>query len=52
MHPEDEAAIAATLQPIALAPWGWTAMREARGLSCRGPRRDARIGRVGADRTA
>lgn len=29
--PEDEAAIASTLQPIALAPWGWTAMREARG---------------------
>ena len=30
-HPADEAAIAATLQPIALAPWGWAAMREAQG---------------------
>lgn len=29
--PRDEGAIAATLQPIALAPWGWSAMREARG---------------------
>jgi uncharacterized protein (TIRG00374 family) len=29
--PEDETAIAATLQPIALAPWGWAAMRDARG---------------------
>ncbi|MGA2530397.1 MAG: lysylphosphatidylglycerol synthase transmembrane domain-containing protein [Acidimicrobiales bacterium] len=30
-HPADEAAIAATMQPIALAPWGWAAMREAQG---------------------
>lgn len=29
--PKDDAAIAAALQPIALAPWGWSAMREARG---------------------
>jgi uncharacterized membrane protein YbhN (UPF0104 family)/tRNA A-37 threonylcarbamoyl transferase component Bud32 len=29
--PKDESAIIATLQPIALAPWGWSAMREARG---------------------
>lgn len=28
--PEDEAAIASILQPIALAPWGWAEMREAR----------------------
>jgi uncharacterized protein (TIRG00374 family) len=30
-RPPDEAAIAATLQPIALAPWGWSAMRQAQG---------------------
>ena len=30
-RPDDEAAIASILQPIALAPWGWAAMREARG---------------------
>ncbi len=29
--PTDESAIVATLQPIALAPWGWDAMRKARG---------------------
>lgn len=29
--PSDELAIIATLQPIALAPWGWDAMRNARG---------------------
>jgi uncharacterized protein (TIRG00374 family) len=29
--PSDEGAIAAALQPIALAQWGWSAMREARG---------------------
>lgn len=28
-RPEDEAAVAGILQPIALAPWGWKAMREA-----------------------
>ena len=28
-QPADEAAIAATLQPMALASWGWSAMREA-----------------------
>jgi uncharacterized membrane protein YbhN (UPF0104 family) len=30
-RPKDESAIVAILQPIALAPWGWVAMREARG---------------------
>jgi uncharacterized protein (TIRG00374 family) len=30
-QPRDESPIAAILQPIALAPWGWSAMREARG---------------------
>jgi glycosyltransferase 2 family protein len=30
-QPEDEAAVVAILQPIALAPWGWSAMRAARG---------------------
>lgn len=30
-QPTDESSIAAILQPIALAPWGWSAMREARG---------------------
>jgi uncharacterized membrane protein YbhN (UPF0104 family) len=30
-QPKDEASIIAILQPIALAPWGWAAMREARG---------------------
>ncbi len=30
-QPTDETVIVATLQPIALAPWGWAAMREARG---------------------
>jgi uncharacterized protein (TIRG00374 family) len=29
-RPKDEAAVVAILQPIALAPWGWPAMREAR----------------------
>jgi glycosyltransferase 2 family protein len=29
--PKDEDAVIATLQPLALAPWGWSAMREARG---------------------
>lgn len=29
--PADEEAVVAILQPIALAPWGWSAMREARG---------------------
>jgi hypothetical protein len=28
--PKDETAVVAILQPIALAPWGWAAMREAR----------------------
>jgi uncharacterized membrane protein YbhN (UPF0104 family) len=28
---DDEKAIASVLQPIALAPWGWAAMRSARG---------------------
>lgn len=30
-RPKDESAVVAILQPIALAPWGWVAMREARG---------------------
>jgi glycosyltransferase 2 family protein len=29
-RPSDESAIVATLQPIALAPWGWGGMRKAR----------------------
>jgi len=29
--PVDEAAVAAVLQPVALAPWGWRAMRAAQG---------------------
>jgi uncharacterized membrane protein YbhN (UPF0104 family) len=29
--PVDEQALAAVMQPIALAPWGWSAMRDARG---------------------
>jgi hypothetical protein len=45
--PDDEAAIAATLQPIALAPWGWTAMREARGALA-----DVRLALLGPDTTA
>jgi glycosyltransferase 2 family protein len=45
--PEDEAAIAATLQPIALAPWGWTAMREARGCLA-----EVRVALVGPDASA
>jgi uncharacterized protein (TIRG00374 family) len=30
-HPDDEGAVAPILQPIALAPWGWSAMRAAQG---------------------
>jgi len=45
--PEDEAAIAATLQPIALAPWGFTAMREARGCLA-----EVRLAMVGPDASA
>jgi glycosyltransferase 2 family protein len=30
-QPKDESAVVALLQPIALAPWGWAAMRDARG---------------------
>jgi glycosyltransferase 2 family protein len=30
-EPRDETDIIATLQPIALAPWGWNAMRKSRG---------------------
>jgi glycosyltransferase 2 family protein len=29
-RPADEAAIAGVLQPVALTPWGWSAMRESR----------------------
>ncbi len=30
-HPADDRAVASVLQPVALAPWGWSAMRRARG---------------------
>ncbi|MFZ0667967.1 MAG: lysylphosphatidylglycerol synthase transmembrane domain-containing protein [Acidimicrobiales bacterium] len=30
-HPDDEQAVVAILQPVALAPWGWSEMRSARG---------------------
>jgi len=30
-HPDDEQAVADILQPVALAPWGWSAMRSAKG---------------------
>jgi uncharacterized membrane protein YbhN (UPF0104 family) len=30
--PADETAVAAVLQPVALAPWGWQAMRAAQGI--------------------
>jgi len=30
-HPDDEQAVVAILQPVALAPWGWSAMRSAKG---------------------
>ena len=46
-QPKSEDAIAATLQPIALAPWGWSAMREARGCVA-----EVRRELVGADTTA
>jgi uncharacterized membrane protein YbhN (UPF0104 family) len=46
-RPASEEAIAATLQPIALAPWGWSAMREARGCVA-----EVRLALVGADTTA
>jgi glycosyltransferase 2 family protein len=29
--PVDEASVGAVLQPVALAPWGWSAMRESQG---------------------
>ena len=29
--PVDQTAVAAVLQPLALAPWGWRAMRAAQG---------------------
>jgi glycosyltransferase 2 family protein len=29
--PVDEAAVGAVLQPVALAPWGWSAMRDSQG---------------------
>jgi uncharacterized membrane protein YbhN (UPF0104 family) len=45
--PKSEEAIAATLQPIALAPWGWSAMREARGCVA-----EVRRELIGADTTA
>jgi uncharacterized membrane protein YbhN (UPF0104 family) len=44
--PTDEAAIVAILQPVALAPWGWAAMREARGCVA-----EVRTELVGADET-
>ena len=46
-RPADEAAIAATLQPMALASWGWSAMREAQGTIG-----EVRHELVGADTTA
>lgn len=46
-QPNDESAIAAILQPIALAPWGWSKMREARGCIA-----EVRHELIGADRTA
>ncbi len=42
--PRDETAIVATLQPIALAPWGWDDMRKARGCLA-----EVRAELVGAD---
>ncbi len=45
-RPAEESAIAATLQPIALAPWGWSAMREARGCLA-----EVRHELIGADAT-
>jgi uncharacterized membrane protein YbhN (UPF0104 family) len=46
-QPKDEAAIVAILQPIALAPWGWAAMREARGCVA-----EVRTQLVGSDEAA
>lgn len=46
-RPADEAAIAATLQPIALATWGWSAIREAQSCVA-----EVRHELVGADTTA
>ncbi len=46
-RPADEAAIAATLQPIALASWGWSAMREAQACVA-----EVRHELVGTDTTA
>jgi glycosyltransferase 2 family protein len=45
--PKDEEAIVAILQPIALAPWGWAAMREARGCVA-----EVRTQLVGSDEAA
>jgi uncharacterized protein (TIRG00374 family) len=45
--PMDEAAVIGALQPLALAPWGWSAMREARGCID-----EVRKELVGADTTA
>jgi uncharacterized membrane protein YbhN (UPF0104 family) len=45
--PKDEAAVVAILQPIALAPWGWAAMREARGCVA-----EVRTELVGSDEAA
>jgi glycosyltransferase 2 family protein len=44
---KDEEAIIAILQPIALAPWGWAAMREARGCVA-----EVRTQLVGSDEAA
>jgi uncharacterized membrane protein YbhN (UPF0104 family) len=46
-QPVDEDAIASILQPIALAPWGWSEMRAARGCVA-----EVRAELVGAHRTA
>jgi uncharacterized membrane protein YbhN (UPF0104 family) len=45
--PQDESAVIAVLQPIALAPWGWAAMRDARGCLA-----EARSEMVGTDEGA
>jgi len=45
--PKDESAIVAILQPIAMAPWGWVAMREARGCVA-----EVRTELVGTDQEA
>ena len=45
--PSDEAAVASTLQPIALATWGWSAMKDAQGCLA-----EVRHALVGTDNSA